>query len=348
VNGVLLALALAANGEVTARVASAQEMRTEVFEPAWRLPDALWMPSKDADRLALAVSVPALLAERFEGSEPWMRSVGDIIAEHRSRGGDHPALERVLRELAQGAPAAHARVGKLLSEVLDARELANPAWNPDIDQHDDGMYFGALLARNKSSDEPWRSQSGARTFHQAVTFVRADLDAILGAIHDYASSIRDPKTSYERLEPLADSLLVGTSDALGDFAALRVRVRSDLPFPFTHYDCDLRVLHTLESGTLVTDIYSPSRDFYWFAGKDWYLPVRASDGTWLGTMIVRLSGFDLSGVPDGDDDRKSGTRTALGSVRRRAEASFAAAGGVPRTIEGAIPKFVATVPAKSR
>ena len=347
-NIALLALALAANGEVTARAASSQELRAEVFEPAWRLPDALWMPSKDADKLALAVSVPALLAERFEGSEPWMRSVGDIIAEHRSRGGDHPALERVLRELAQGAPAAHARVGKLLSEVLDARELANPAWNPDIDQHDDGMYFGALLARNKSSDEPWRSQSGARTFHQAVTFVRADLDAILGAIHDYASSIRDPKTSYERLEPLADSLLVGTSDALGDFAALRVRVRSDLPFPFTHYDCDLRVLHTLESGTLVTDIYSPSRDFYWFAGKDWYLPVRASDGTWLGTMIVRLSGFDLSGVPDGDDDRKSGTRTALGSVRRRAEASFAAAGGVPRTIEGAIPKFVATVPAKSR
>lgn len=347
-NIALLALALAANGEVTARVASAQELRTEVFEPAWRLPGALWMPAKDADKLALAVSVPALLAERFEGSEPWMRSVGDIIAEHRSRGGDHPALERVLRELAQGAPAAHARVGKLLSEVLDARELANPAWNPDVDQHDDGMHFGPLLARNKSSDEPWRSQSGARTFHQAVTFVRADLDAILGAIHDYASSIRDPGTSYERLEPLADSLLVGKSDALGDFAALRVRVRSDLPFPFTHYDCDLRVLHTLESGTLVTDIYSPSRDFYWFAGKDWYLPVRASDGTWLGTMIVRLSGFDLSGVPDGDDDRKSGTRTALGSVRRRAEASFAAAGGVPRTIEGAIPKFVATVPAKSR
>jgi len=348
VNALLLALALLASGEVRERAATAQELRTEVFEPAWRLPDALWMPAKDADKLALAVSMPALLAARFEGTQPWMKSFGDIVAEHRRRGGSHRELEGLLKELATGAPEAHAREGKLLSELLDARELANPAWNPDIDQHDDGMYFGPLLARNKSNDEPWRSQSGARTFHQAVTFVHADLDAILGAIHDYASSIRDPGTSYERLEPLADSLLVGTSDTLGDFAALRVRVRSDLPFPFTHYDCDLRVLHSLERGTLVTDIYSPSRDFYWFAGKDWYLPVRASDGTWQGTLVVRLSGFDLSGVPDGDDDRKSGTRTALGSVRRRAEASFAAAGGVPRTVEGAIPKFVATVPAKTR
>lgn len=347
-NIALLVLALGANVEVKAREATGQELRAEVFEPAWRLPDALWMPTKDADRLALAVSVPALLAERFEGSEPWMRSVGDIIAEHRRRGGDHRALELVLRELAIGAPSAHARAAKLLSEVLDARELASPSWNPDLDQHDDGMHFGPILARNKSSDEPWRSQSGARTFHQAVTFVHADLDAILGAIHDYAASIRDPGTSYERLEPLAGSLLVGTSETLGDFAALRVRVRSDLPFPFTHYDCDLRVLHVLERGMLVTDIFSPSRDFHWFAGKDWYLPVRASDGTWLGTLIVRVSGFDLSGVPDGDEDRKSGTRTALGSVRRRAEASFAAAGSVPRTIEGAIPAFVATVPTKTR
>ncbi len=347
-NIALLALALGANDEVKARAATGQELRAEVFELAWRLPDALWMPAKDAGRLALPVSVPALLAERFEGSEPWMRSVGDIIAEHRRRGGDHRALDLVLRELATGAPAAHARAGGLLSEVLDARELANPGWNPDLDQHDDGLYFGPILARNKSSDPPWSSQSGARTFHQAVTFVHADLDAILGTIHDYASSVRDPGTSYERLEPLTGSLLVGKSDALGDFAALRVRVRSDLPFPFTHYDCDLRVLHVVERGTLVTDIYSPSRDFHWFAGKDWYLPVRASDGAWLGTMILRLSGFDLSGVPDGDDDRKSGTRTALGSVRRRAEASFVAAGSVPRTIESAIPAFVATVPAKAR
>jgi hypothetical protein len=62
-------------------------------------------------------------------------------------------------------------------------------------------------------------------------------------------------------------------------------------------------------------------------------------------MVVRLSGFDLTGVPDGDDNRKAGTRGSLGSVRKRAEAQFASSGGVPRTIEGALPPFVATVPA---
>jgi hypothetical protein len=344
VNALLAALALAAGADVAPRSAEPGTPPSAIFPLEWRLPEALWRPADGSEGAALPLTMPTLLAERFDAPQPWMQSFGDIVAHHRTRGGDRAALDAVLAELRDAAPALHARIGRLLEDVLDARALANPAWNPNRELRDDGIHFGPLLARQSSATEPWKSHSGARTFHQAVTFVNADLDAILGAIHDYATSFRDPGTSYERLEPMPDSMLIGSMPELGPFATLRVRVRSDLPFPFTHYDCDLRVLHSLEERTLVTDIYSPSADFRWFAGKDWYLPVRDSAGAWQGTLIVRMSGFDLSGVPDGDDDRMTGTRTALGSVRRRAEASFAASGSVPRTIDGAIPSFRATAP----
>ena len=342
----LLALALVAlaGGDVQPREATREELESS-FPLAWRVPDELWTPKKDAESTALPLSVPALLAVRFEAPQPWMASVGDIIAEHRKRGGDHPALQALLAELERAAPKTFEKTGRLLQQLLDDRALRDAKWDPDEERRDDGMYFGPLLERHTGANEPWKSQEGSRKFHQAVTFVRGDLDSILTAIHDYQATIRNPGTSYEKLEPVAGSLVRCDDAELGALAALSVDARSDLPFPFGGYRLDLRILHAVEQGTLVTYVSSMSKDFYWFAGKDWYFPVRTSAGEWLGTMVVRMSGFDLTGVPDGDDDRKSGTRGALGSVRKRAEALFASSGGVPRTVEAEIPPFVATVPA---
>ncbi len=236
-----------------------------------------------------------------------------------------------------------------LKQVLVADALRDPKWDPDDDRDDDGIWFGPLLERRTLADAPWNAHKGATTLHQAATLVHADLDSWLAALHDYAATLRDKGTSYERLEPRAETLLAGEDEEHGPFAALRLTIRSGLPFPFSHYDCDLGVLHRLDREKhLVTYVYSPSRDFYWLAGEDVQLPVRTAAGEWVGTLIVRLSGFDLRGVPDGDDDRKAGTRAALGNLRRRAEADFARSGSVPRTIDGALPKLRVLAPAPKR
>ncbi len=67
--------------------------------------------------------------------------------------------------------------------------------------------------------------------------------------------------------------------------------------------------------------------------------MRASDGAWVATLVVRRFGFDLDGVPDGDDARTAGIRSSLGALKLEAQARFAAGDGVPRTVAGRVPAF---------
>jgi len=268
-----------------------------------------------------------------------------MIAEQRRRGGTRAVLDALLKELSAARPATHAQVGKLLRKLLVADAILEPKWDPDDERDDDGVWFGPNLERNPSNEALCMGVEGSTEFHQAATFVRADLDSFLHAFHDYAAALHDRGSNYEKLEPQPDSIVAGEDGEHGPFAALRLAIRSDLPFPYTHYDLDLRNLHRLDAAKhLVIYVYSASRDFYWLAGEDWLFPVKTSKGEWQGTLVVRLSGFDLRGVPDGDGNRKAATRGALGNFRRRAEADFAKSGGVPRTIDGAIPKLRIVAP----
>ncbi len=319
------------------------DVDARVFPAKWILPPELWRPSDPASNL------PELWRERVEArfdapeDARWMASVGDIALEHRRRGGTRAALDGMLAQLKSLRPKTHELVAGVLSEVLVSDALRGKKWEPEDDLRDDGVFFGPFLERNKTNVQPWADQKGTTHFHQAITFVHADLDAIVEALHDYAATIEDPGTSYEKLAPRADSIVFGDDEGRGPFAALRLSIRSDLPFPFSHYDLDLGILHRLdERKHLQTFVFSPSNDFYWLAGQDFHYPVRASTGEWVGTLIVRLSGFDLRGVPDDDDARKSGTRGALGNIRRRAEAAFAASGGKERTVDGSIQKLRVT------
>lgn len=341
-----LLLALGEPRTLETRRADWSELEAKVFPEAWILPESLWLP-KDAAR-ALPLALAKLLDERFDApaAKPWMASFGDVVAEHRRRGGTRAALDALLKELSAERPATHAKLGKLLGKLLRADVLLDPKWDPSEGRADDGVFFGELLERNAASTPPWKEHGGATTLHQAAVFVRADLESFVRALHDYESLLHDPGTSYEKLAPKPESIVRGADEAHGPFAALRLSIRSDLPFPFSHYDCDLGVLHRLDAAKhLVTYVFSPSRDFYWLAGEDLHLPVRTSGGEWQGTLVVRISGFDLRGVPDGDDDRKSGTRGALGNLKRRAEADFVRAGGKPRTQDGALPEFRVLAPA---
>ncbi|MBL8858330.1 MAG: hypothetical protein JNL28_07505 [Planctomycetes bacterium] len=324
--------------ELTPRSVEWTAVERTVFPAAWVLPAAVWSPS-EASR-ALPHSLRDLAVERFEAPEKatWMSSVGDMVLEHRRRGGSRSALDALLAELKAERPGVHAVVAPLLAEVLVADALRRKGWDPDVKDRDDGVFFGPMLERNKTTVGPWKDQKGTLAFHQAATFIRADLDAILKALHDYPALARDPGTSYEKIDPRADTFVVGLDPQIGPFAALRLSIRSDLPFPFSHYDLDLGILHRLDAEKhLVTYVFSPSNDFYWLAGQDFHYPVRSAAGEWVGTLLVRISGFDLRGVPDGEDDRKLGTLTALGNIRRRAEALFTAEGEVPRTVDGALP-----------
>jgi hypothetical protein len=337
-----LLLALTARGELlTPRDVDWSTAQACAFPGAWLPPAPLWRAEDDARAL------PNLLREWLAERPPpvagaaWMASFGDCVLEQRRRGGTPAALEAQLLELQAALPDVHARWGPLLCETMCADALRRDKWDAAKERTDDGIYFGALLKRRAFAIEPWKAQRGASTIHQAAALVHADLDALLEALHDYAAAFRDPGAQYRKLDPEPASIVRGVGGEIGPFAALRLSIRSDLPFPFSHYDCTLGVLHTLGGdGVLATHIYGAGEDFYWFAGSDLCLPVETASGAWVGTLIARVSGFDLRGVPDADDDRKAGTRAALGHLKRRAELAYEkrAASG-PRTIRGAIPEF---------
>ncbi len=315
-----------------------------VFPEEWMLPEAVWAPSQASQRLeALPYALEPLVEARFdarEGAPAWTRSFGDIVQEARRRGARTDRVDGLLRELETANPPAHAACARLVREVVLDQALHSKKWNGEKDLADDGLYFGPLLKRREPASGPWKSFKGAHTLHQAATLVQADLEAIKGALNDYPSMLADPGTSYERIGPVEGSFLTGADEARGPFAALRITFRSDLPFPFSHYDCDLGILDLLDAkGRLTTYVYTPSEDFYWFAGRDVHFPVRSSDGEFQGLLLVRVAGFDLRSVPDSDRDRMTGTRVALGNLKRRSEAAFKGYGGAPRTLSGALPSF---------
>ena len=72
-------------------------------------------------------------------------------------------------------------------------------------------------------------------------------------------------------------------------------------------------------------------------------PALVADGGFAGMLCVRAFGFDLDGVPDGEDDVRTSMRSSFGNLKRRADARYAehvARGGKPRVTKGAIPDFV--------
>lgn len=320
-------------------------LHSRVFSSSWQLPPEVWRPSDPAHDLASHLA--ALVAERRPAptEQPWVQSLGDLVLEHRRRGGTSAALAAVRQDWKALDPSGESLMGDVLAQLLDATAISDRRWDPADDLQNDGILMGRLIERRSTASAPWNDLGGSRHFHQAAVLVRADLDAILQSLHDYPSALKDRGTSYEKLAPRPESIVFGSDEQNGPFAALRLAIRSDLPFPFTHYDCDLGILHGLDlEGNLLTYVFGSSRDFYWLAGRDVHIPVRSASGEWVATLIARISGFDLRGVPDDDDDRKSGTRAALGNLKRRAEAAFAAAGGEPRTVAGAIPPLVVVAP----
>lgn len=319
------------------------ELVAKHFDPAWILPEELPIASEPSGERAVDLVVESkrwldLRGDASAGKR--LLNLGDIVLAIDALGGDGPAIERVLAELAVAQPALAKELVPVLREVLSVDALRAAAWDPNVDSPRDGLLFARPLTLEGQENPPWKRLDGSKLLQQACVLVRADERTIKLAENDYRAYPRRRGSTYEAIHPVERSYFRGT-DARGNaFAALRLFFRCDLPFPFSDYSCELSILNrTGRDGALRCDIYTKSRDFLWLAGRDVFLPVRASDGTFVGTWLVRWFGFDLRGVPDGDDARRSGLRSSLGNLKLEAEALQRSVGAPSGMGAGSVPRF---------
>lgn len=330
---------------VAPKSATWEEMTRDVFDTSWLLPENLRIATKEGSGPAWDL-VPKMkeLAMRVESpskDDPTApRCMGDIVLEVLKAPMQGKDMNSVFDRVKKAQPELWKAVEPCMSELLCATRVYSTKWDPDEDDACDGIFFARPLTIDGVSIAPWKKIDDSKLVQQAAVLVFGDFESIKEAENDYTNYPKRPGSKYEAIYPIDGSFVVGEDAAKRNFSALKLFFRCDLPFPFSHYDCELHILNRTDAaGSFVCDIYSTSKDFHWLAGRDVFIPVRTSDGTWIATMIVRLFGFDLDGVPDGDDARRSALRGSLGSLKREAEAVFGRFGGNPRTVEGRVPEF---------
>jgi len=324
------------------------ELTREVLPPQWIVPETRTDPTLPADRqpVDLAARVRALAAMRFatpEGVEPDPRtaSFADLIVACRGFGADTKSRDRFLGALRDTRPDVWDLCGSDLLQLGRDEFLTGAKWDPGKDHERDGILHAKPFRVDCEGKEPWTTIDASRLCQQGAAVFWADLEAIKDAENDYAKYPSNVGADYEFIRAVPGSYVKGKDPAGRPFSALRIEFQSDLPFPYTHYDCDLRILNRVGADGLVRcDIWSPSEDFYWMAGQDLFVPLRTVAGAFAGLFLVRVYGFDLDGVPDGEDAVREALRGSLGNLKRRSEAAFRASGAKPRTLEGAIPDFI--------
>lgn len=342
-SAVLAGLLLSLGGEIPPRTVTWEEMRRTCFDTRWILPDDLvvaaderglaWVLEEELPRRVSLVVEPNPLAPDAP------RCFGDLLA--RARGASPEEIERLLAQASRAQPALWAELGPFAKELLRDERLRSSKWDPADDTGNDGMLLARPLTLEGRKDEPWCALTGTRLVQQGAALVHADLEAIKAAENDFTRYGERPGTSYERIFVREADHLRGLDPRGRSFAALTLFFESDLPFPFGTYACDLDILNRVrDDGRVACDIVSTSPDFHWMAGRDLFVPVHASDGSWQGTLVVRLFGFDLRDVPDGDEARREGLRLSLGSLKREGEECFRAHAGEARTLTGSVPPFV--------
>ena len=300
---------------------------SNIFDARWSLPETRTDGGRDLVR-----EMSDLAALRFDAvcpvSERPLRTLGDLL----ELGAAMPRETRDdwLRRLEASTPALEDWSAALRQLLFDDK-LRSKRWSPDDDHDRDGILTTSGSWNLAELDRgPWNQLSVRPLVDQAAVLVRATLSEIKRAEADYSRYPEDPGTAYMAIYPVPQSYFRGADASGRPYATLRVFVRSDLPFPFSSYACDVHQLHReTDGGRLFTDVYSTSDDFHWLAGRDVYLPVRTSGESGseaesgerlVGWLVVRLYGFDLDGVPDKPKHRRAALRGSLGNLKRRAEA----------------------------
>ena len=83
----------------------------------------------------------------------------------------------------------------------------------------------------------------------------------------------------------------------------------------------------------------PVTTFTGSQGRDVFWPIYDSNKEWQGTLVLKTFGFDLDGVPDGEDDVYAALRSSLGHLKRDAERAFLAKSSPPIIAPFQVPEF---------
>jgi len=338
----VLLLALAPVGsadfEVEPRPLAWEDLGPSVFDLRWSLPRPRRAGGDDLEK-----RMEQLLELRFElpsvppGGEPY-RSLGDLVRAADARGG--AGLEAWLARVLRADRTLDSRWGDALRQLLLDDELRSDDWDPDEDTERDGFLMGSGWNLRGEGLRPWKTLEEPAIAEQGASLVRAELADWKGVENDYRRYPSMRESAYEAIYPRSGSYFRGEDPAGRPFATLALYFRCDLPFPFSTYSCDLRILNRLGAdGRLETDIYSTSADFHWMAGRDVFLPVEDSAGERVAYLVVRTFGFDLDGVPDGRSHRQAGLRQSLGHLKRWAEAARREREGGSLDEAGRLPEF---------
>lgn len=294
---------------------------TSSFDLTYQLPFA--RPDREANDVL--PKLEALLALRDENAaDARLKSFATLVEAARPKGRFDAA---VLAELLD-ADSPVARAAKpVASQLLADSFLRSKKWKPSKDHDADGvvMLEDAELPEFRCS--PWKDLRGSDNLHAAAVLVFSDLEAITQVEHDFRTYLEHPGNSYERIGPAPDSYLRGIDEWGLPFAQVVMRFESDLPWPFSTYEADVKMLHRFDQKErLVTDLYAKAKDFYWLAGQDVFFPVLKEDGELVAYLLVRRYGFDLDGVPDKASHRKEALRGSLANLKRDAEKCFLESG----------------------
>lgn len=311
------------------------------FDPAWIVPRGGRDLVLELERLA------AWSCDARPGDDALARarSLGDLAELLAPLARDARGTDRLLARLERERPELWDALGRVLGELVRESWFQGNDWDPDRDRKDDGFLIGDPRDLAEEGGTPLARGPGSRRLVQVATLIRADLVAIKEAENDFRTWPARPGARYEWIRPEPDSYLRGDDGPFGPWASLRVDFRTDLPFPFSHYDVDLRMLHRLdERGRLESHVAATGEDFHWLAGHDVHLPLSTSDGRFAGLLCVRVFGTDLDGVPDRTSHHEEGARQGLGGLKREAERRWRARGQREAVASGSVPAFQVWAP----
>lgn len=306
---------------VTPRVVSEAELRGRGFDTAWEFPrhrpNGTAYPGvafEEANfRLVRAPLVPA------SAGTPaiWL---GDLVREMEAGNWSKDASKRVLSRVED---ALSKDDFERVRHILSAWDLYGKSWSPRKSSQRHGMHFGPSWEFKKTE---WPEAKADREVEQIAQIVLADLAAIKAAEADYAGYWKHRKHDWEEIEVDLKSAFQVRNEKGGLLAAsLDIDFEFDLPFPFSTAEFHLHTLNRLlEDGRPVLYLHGTGDDLHWLAGYDVYEPIYDGKGEWVGTMMVRIFGLDIDGVPDGRGDRHDNLRGQFGNLRRDAERLFQA------------------------
>jgi hypothetical protein len=256
--------------------------------------------------------------------QPWL--LGDIVRALRPYKDNPQLFAEELAALQQQLPGLDARSAAWVSELVRDTILREGDWDPSEDEPDDGLLFTVaweLDTKVQGRHHFWRQRRGSNKVYQMAVLYFADSAAICDTALDFEQYKQHVDNRYDEIGIVANSLRQGTDSAGRSFAYYKLFYTWDLPFPFSSYDCHADVLiHFDAYNNLLTDMSARGGDLYWGSAQGLFLPVLDRNGERVCAMMVQQFGFDLDGVPDGEDDRLQAYRSQVGSKKIFAEARF--------------------------